>query len=63
MKNTNLFFEPYYDVLDAFPTLDIPGIDLSLKLKVYYRSNFMPVFVSERIIPKNRVNLQEELKN
>ncbi len=55
-------FEPYYDVLNVFPNLDIPGIDLSLKQDVYYRSNITPVFVSERITPKNRVNLQEELK-
>ncbi len=55
-------FEPYYDVLDVFPTLDIPGIDLSLREKEYYRSNLTPVFISERVMPKNRVNLQEELK-
>lgn len=55
-------FEPYYDVIDAFEDLDIPGIDLSLRQPVYYRSNITPTFVSERIVPKNRVNLFEELK-
>ncbi len=55
-------FEPYYDVLDAFEDLEIPGIDLSLRLSAYYRSNITPTFVSERITPKNRVNLFEELK-
>lgn len=55
-------FEPYYDVLDAFEDLEIPGIDLSLRQSVYYRSNITPTFVSERIVPKNRVNLFEELK-
>ncbi len=55
-------FEPYYDVLDAFEDLEIPGIDLSLRQSAYYRSNITPTFVSERITPKNRVNLFEELK-
>lgn len=55
-------FEPYYDILDAFESLDIPGIDLSLREKVYYRSNLTPVFISERVTPKNRINLLEELK-
>lgn len=55
-------FEPYYDVLDALPTVSIPGIDLSLRLPIYYRSNIIPVFVSERIPPKNRVNLEAELQ-
>lgn len=54
-------FEPYYDILDAFPNLDIPGIDLTLREKQYYRSNMTPIFISERTIPKNRVNLREEL--
>ncbi len=53
-------FEPYYDVLSNL-YVDIPGIDLSLKLKYYYRANFTPVFISERVTPKNRVNLREEL--
>lgn len=56
-------FEPYYDVLDAFPSVEIPGIDLSLREKFYYRSNLTPVFISERVVPKNRVGLDEELKS
>lgn len=55
-------FEPYYDVIDAFNHIDIPGLNLELRKKYYYRSNMTPTFVSERIIPKNRVNLMEELK-
>ncbi len=55
-------FEPYYDVLDAIDGLEIPGIDLTLRQQAYYRVNVTPVFVSERITPKNRVNLIEELK-
>lgn len=54
-------FEPFYDVLDILK-IGIPGIDLSLRRKVYYRSNITPVFISERITPKNRVNLRDELK-
>jgi hypothetical protein len=55
-------FEPYYDVLDAFPSLEIPGIDLSLREPFYYRSNMTPVFILERSVPKNRIGLKEELK-
>ena len=55
-------FEPFYDVLDTFKEVDIPGIDVSSREKEYYRSNMTPVFVSERVTPKNRVNLLEELK-
>lgn len=55
-------FEPFYDVIDAFEGLEIPGIDLTLRQPQYYRVNLTPVFVSERITPKNRVNLTEELK-
>lgn len=54
-------FEPYYDVLDSLK-VDIPGIDLSLRNEKYYRVNLTPIFISERSVPKNRVNLQEELK-
>lgn len=55
-------FEPFYDVIDAFDILDIPGIDLDLRQSIYYRSNMTPSFISERIIPRNRVNLLEEMK-
>lgn len=55
-------FEPYYDVIDAFEGLEIPGIDLTLRQIKYYRVNMTPVFISERIPPKNRVNLVDELK-
>lgn len=55
-------FEPFYDVIDAFDGLDIPGNDLELREKHYYRTNMTPVFISERVIPKNRVNLLEEMK-
>src|SRR5690554_3749077 len=54
-------FEPFYDVLDAFDNLEIPGIDLSLRSKEYIRANLTPVFVSERVPPKNRVNINEVL--
>jgi hypothetical protein len=56
-------FEPFYDVIDAFESLDIPGLDLSLREPVYYRVNITPSFISERVIPKNRVNLIEELNS
>lgn len=56
-------FEPFYDVLDAFDNLEIPGIDLSLRSKEYIRANLTPVFVSERVPPRNRVNIREVLKD
>ncbi|MCF7931705.1 MAG: hypothetical protein K9K93_00865 [Acholeplasmataceae bacterium] len=56
-------FEPYHDVIDAFEGLDIPGLDLSLRARVYYRANMTPVFISERVAPKNRFNLMEELES
>jgi len=55
-------FYPFYDVLDALVFVEIPGIDLTMRREKYYRTNLTPVFVSERIPPKNRVNLQKELK-
>lgn len=53
-------YEPYYDILDCL-NIDIPGIDLTFRKREYYRVNLTPVFITERTIPKNRVNLQEEL--
>ncbi|MFA7589140.1 MAG: hypothetical protein WCY22_02135, partial [Acholeplasmataceae bacterium] len=41
--------------------VDIPGIDLTLRQGLYYRVNLTPVFISERVTPKNRVNLRDEL--
>ena len=55
-------FEPYYDVLDALDDVDIPGVDLTLRKSEYCRTNRTPIFISERTTPKNRVNLQEELR-
>jgi hypothetical protein len=55
-------FEPYYDVLDAFDGLEIPGIDLSLREPLYVRANLTPVFVTERVLPKNRVNFHLEIQ-
>jgi len=55
-------FEPFYDVLEVFPYLGIPGLELSLRKNQYIRENIEPVFVSMRIVPKNRANLNEELK-
>jgi len=55
-------YEPYYDILSVFDQIDIPGIDLSLRETKYYRTNMTPIFVSERVTPKNRVNLHDELR-
>lgn len=53
-------FTPYYDIIDAFDDLGIPGINLSLRKKEYYRVNIKPTFISERVIPENRFYLNED---
>jgi len=53
-------FTPYYDVLDAFDDLEIPGLNLSLRKKEYHRVNMKPTFITERVIPENRFYLQED---
>lgn len=61
-QSFQFIFEPYYDVIDGLTEFEIPGIDLESRQAVFYRVNIIPVFVSERIPPKNRVNIREELK-
>lgn len=54
-------FKPYYDIIDSFDDIDIPGIDLSIQREEYYRVNLTPVFITKRVVPKYRVNLHEVL--
>ena len=42
-------FTPYYDIIDALIDLGIPGINLSLRKKEYYRVNIKTTFISERV--------------
>lgn len=51
---------PNYSVIDLLTAKyfqGIPGLDLSLKKKVYVRENLVPVFISERTPGENREDL------
>lgn len=57
-------FTPEWSVIDALPPSlfqGIPGLDLSLRLKRYYRVNMTPVFISERTPGEGREDLWELL--
>ncbi len=55
--------EPYYDVIDGLGNeADIPGINLELRQKNYYRVNLIPVFISDRTFPSSRVEARKLLK-
>lgn len=57
-------FVPNYQVIEIIPTkifTGIQGLNLDLKRKQYIR-NEIPVFLQERIPPRNRVNIQNILK-
>lgn len=55
--------EPFYDMLDAFQDLNIPGIDIDMRQSKYYRINMIPIFVSDRTFPRSRVEARELLKD
>jgi len=55
--------EPYYDILDAFKDVYIPGIDIDLKQKRYFRVNMVPIFISDRTFPKTRVEANSLLND
>lgn len=53
-------FMPYYDVIDGLPASifhGIPGINLDLRLKRYYRVNMHPVYIMERSPDPKRPDL------
>lgn len=58
-------FTPDYSVIDLLPAnlfQGIPGLDLSLRKKIYIRENIVPVFISERTPGPNRDDLDALLK-
>ncbi|MCQ2071224.1 MAG: hypothetical protein MJZ68_08845, partial [archaeon] len=57
-------FRPDYGTIDILPPEfdGIPGLDLSLRRECYVRENIVPVFIAERVPPRNRENLSEELE-
>ena len=42
---------------------EIPGIDMELRLKDYYRVNYIPTFIAERTPSENREDLWELLES
>ena len=65
-ENFQYVITPYWDIIDGL-TYDvfqgIPGIDMELRLRHYYRANYEPVFITERSPSKNREDLWELLES
>ncbi len=64
-ENFQYVITPYWDIIDGL-TCDvfqgIPGIDMDLRLRHYYRVNYEPVFITERSPSENREDLWELLE-
>ncbi|MCD8123991.1 MAG: recombinase family protein [Lachnospiraceae bacterium] len=63
-QNYQYVFSPRWSVIDALPSSvfqGIPGLDLSLRLEHYYRTNMTPCFISERTPGESREDLRELL--
>lgn len=57
---------PFWDIVDTLPAnvfQGIPGIDMDLRLKNYYRVNYVPVFITERTPGPNRGDLWELMES
>lgn len=57
---------PYWDVIDGIcPEVfhGIPGIEMEMRLKTYYRINRQPVFITERTPAEDRADLEELLRS
>lgn len=65
-ENFQYVITPYWDIVDVLPSSvfqGIPGIDMDLRLKDYYRVNYIPTFISERTPSENREDLWELLES
>ena len=65
-ENFQYVISPYWDIVDGLPAgvfQGIPGIDMDLRLKNYYRVNYIPTFISERTPSENREDLWELLES
>lgn len=63
--NFRYTFSPYYNVIDILPDRlfqGIPGLDLSLRKKVYVRSNIVPTFIAERTPSERREDVRTLLE-
>ena len=65
-ENFQYVISPYWDIVDGLPASvfqGIPGIDMDLRLKDYYRVNYVPTFIAERTPSESREDLWELLKS
>ncbi len=63
-ENFQYIISPYWEIVDGLPAAvfqGIPGIDIELRLKDYYRVNYIPTFIAERTPSENREDLWELL--
>ena len=63
-ENFQYVISPYWEIVDGLPASvfqGIPGIDMDLRLKEYYRVNYIPTFISERTPSESREDLWELL--
>lgn len=61
-ENFQYVFSPYWEIVDGLPASvfqGIPGIDMDLRLKSYYRVNYIPTFISERTPSESREDARE----
>ncbi|MCM1244392.1 MAG: recombinase family protein [Roseburia sp.] len=59
-------FTPYWDIIDGIQAgvfYGIPGIDMKMRRKVYYRVNVQPVFITERSPSEDREDVQELMES
>ncbi len=64
-ENFQYVISPYWEIIDGLSASvfqGIPGIDMDLRLKSYYRVNYIPTFISERTPSKKREDLWELLE-
>lgn len=64
-ENFQYVITPYWEMIDGLPASvfqGFPGIDLELRLKHYYRVNYIPTFIAERTPAENREDLWELLE-
>ena len=65
-ENFQYVISPYWEIVDGLPASvfqGIPGINMDLRLKDYYRVNYIPTFISERTPSESREDLWELLES
>ena len=65
-ENFQYVISPYWEIVDGLPASvfqGIPGIDMELRLKDYYRVNYIPTFIAERTPSESREDLWELLES